>query len=112
MPIGMISYRARSAADARLSLGYQSSGVAILRPSASVTTSSLVVNSTARGRKSPTSISKVLIPGGQQLIAIQLQVADNIANLVRRKPGIDSEGNVMQPEFGFFRARADMDVRG
>src|SRR5436190_12560684 len=62
MPIGMISKFARSFAEARCSRGYQSSGVAILRPSTSVTTSSVAVNSTARGRKSPTSISKVLIP--------------------------------------------------
>jgi hypothetical protein len=60
MPIGMISKFARSFADALCKRGYHSSGVTILRPSASVTTSSVAVNSTERGRRSPTSISKVL----------------------------------------------------
>jgi hypothetical protein len=50
MPIGMISRFARSLAEAPLSRGYQSRGVAILRPSASVTTSSVAVNSTAWAR--------------------------------------------------------------
>jgi hypothetical protein len=49
----MISYCARCAAEARCKRGYQSSGVAILRPSTSVTTSSVAVNSTARAFRSP-----------------------------------------------------------
>jgi hypothetical protein len=45
----MISKFARAFAVARLSRGYQSIGIVILRPSARVTTSSVAVNSTARG---------------------------------------------------------------
>src|SRR4029079_8736316 len=48
MPIGMISKFARCLAEAALSRGYHSSGVAILRPSARVTTSAAFVNSTVR----------------------------------------------------------------
>src|SRR6266446_6816850 len=69
----MISKLARCFGVARLRRGYQSSGVAILRPSISVTTSSVAVNSTERGRRSPTSISKVLIPGRHQLVAMRFQ---------------------------------------
>jgi hypothetical protein len=46
MPVGMISKLVRCCADARFSRGYQSSGVAILRPFARVTISSVAVNST------------------------------------------------------------------
>jgi hypothetical protein len=52
----------------------------------------------------------VLIPGAHQLIAILLQVADYIADFMRRKPGIDCNIQVVKPEFGFIIAGADVDV--
>src|SRR5712691_4165495 len=64
MPIGMRSKRPRTAALASHSRGYHASGVAILRPSASVTTSSSAVKATETGLISPTSISKVLMLAG------------------------------------------------
>jgi hypothetical protein len=69
------------------------------------------VNSTERARKSPTSISKLLIPGAQQLVAILFQMANNIANSMGGKPGIDCDAHVMKPEFGFTSAAADMNMR-
>jgi hypothetical protein len=57
-----------------------------LRPSASVITSSLAVNSTELGRRSPTSISKVLMPRRQQRLTVCSQMPDNITGLVRRNP--------------------------
>jgi hypothetical protein len=44
----------------------------------------------------------VLIPGTQQFVAFLLQMADDIANFMGLKPGIDGGGQVMKPEFGFF----------
>src|SRR5262245_32036108 len=112
MPIGISSKFERCVADAPLSLGYQSSGVAILRPSASVTTNSVAVNSTARGCKSPTSISKVLMPIRQQLVPVQPQMTQNITEFVRRESDVHSDAEVVEPEFGFPLARADMNVGG
>src|SRR5256885_6587794 len=112
MPIGMISKLARCAAVAFFNRGYQSSGVAMRRPSASVTTNSVGVNATAEARRSPTSISKVLIPCAYELIAVSLQVPDNIAKFVSRIPGIQGNGKVVQPEFGFPVAGADVDMGG
>jgi hypothetical protein len=66
-----------------LERGYQSSGVAMRRPSTNVTTSSVAVKATEDGRRLPTSISKVLIPRFHELAAMDPQVADNIARLVR-----------------------------
>jgi hypothetical protein len=37
-------------------------------------------------------------------------MANNIADLVRREPGIDTQGKVMKPELGFPVASSDMDV--
>src|ERR1043165_7505322 len=110
MPIGMISKRARSLAEARGSRGYQSSGVAILRPSCNVTTSSVAVNSTERARRSPTSISKVLIPGARQCVAILLQMTDDIANFMGREHSVDGHTQVMKPKFGLLVSAADMDM--
>src|ERR1700730_11349756 len=111
MPSGMISKLARCSGLALLSRGYQSSGVAMRRPSASGTNRSVRVKATAEARRSPTSISKVLIPGARQLIAMALQVADNIAMFVRRIPGVYGNRKVMQPDFGFLVARAYVDMR-
>jgi hypothetical protein len=38
-------------------------------------------------------------------------MAHNIADFMGRKPSIDGDGHVMEPEFGFFIARPDMDMR-
>src|SRR4030095_15697801 len=95
----MISKFARCWSVAALRRGYQSRGVAILRPSTNVTTSSVAVNSTERGRRSPTSISKVLIPGRHKMVTLRSEMSNNIAKLVRRKARIDHDGQVMQPEF-------------
>src|SRR5437773_1517169 len=99
MPIGMISKFARCVAEACASRGYHSSGVAILRPSASVTTSSVAVNSTALGCRSPTSISKVLIPGRQQFHAMKSQVTDDITKFMRGESRIHRDDKVVDPEF-------------
>src|SRR5229473_1935768 len=112
MPIGMISKFERCLAEACFSRGYQSSGVAILRPSWSVTTSSLAVNSTERGRRSPTSISKVLIPGRLQCVTVRSKIANNITKLMRGISRVDGDGQVMKPELGFFIAGADVDMAG
>jgi hypothetical protein len=45
------------------------------------------------------------------LIAIVLQVTDNIAKFVRRIPGVYSNRQVMQLNFGFLVARANVDMR-
>ena len=65
-----------------------------------------------RARRSPTSISKVLIPGSRQLVAILLQMTENIANFMDRKPGVDRDTQIMKPKLGFFIAAAHMNVRG
>src|SRR5258708_34396424 len=101
MPIGMISKLARWLADALRKRGYQSSGVAILRPAISVTTRSLAVNATARGRRSPTAISKVLIPSCRYVVAIRFQMADNITKFGRGKSGVNRAGQYMHPELTF-----------
>ena len=62
MPSAIGSKLSRAAALAPRKRGYQSSGVAILRPSATVTTRSLAVNATETGRRSPTSISMAFSP--------------------------------------------------
>src|SRR3984957_7079489 len=111
MPIGISSNRPRTAAPASRNLGYHASGVAILRPSANVTTSSSAVKATATGRISPTSISKVLMPFAFQQVALRSQVADNSADFMGRKSRIDGDRKVMQPEFGFEIARPDMNMR-
>jgi hypothetical protein len=54
----------------------------------------------------------VLIPGAQQLIAVSLQVPDNIAKFMGRIPGIQGNRMVMQPDFGFPVARTDVDMSG
>src|ERR1700680_4698175 len=76
MPIGIRSKRPRAAALASRCRGYHTSGVAILRPSASVTTSSSAVKATETGLISPTSISKVLMPFAFEESALGSQVAD------------------------------------
>jgi hypothetical protein len=95
-----------------MSRGYHSSGVAMRRPSINVTTSSVAVNSTVRARRSPTSISKVLMPRTQQFIAIRSQSANNIAYFMRWKPGVSGYRYIMKPEFGLHVAAADMNMRG
>jgi hypothetical protein len=42
---------------------------------------------------------------------MSLQVADNIAEFVRRIPGIQRDRKIMQPDLGFFVACTDMDMR-
>jgi len=37
-------------------------------------------------------------------------MANNIANFVRRKPGIRDQRHIMQPEFSFFVACANVNV--
>src|SRR5215475_12437351 len=108
----MSSKFARSVAEARISRGYHSSGVTILRPSTRVTASSLGVNSTARGRRSPTSISKVLMPGSQQLIPMELEVTNNISKYVGRKAGIDGDPQIVKPDFHFPIASTNVDMSG
>src|SRR6266487_4387197 len=82
------------------------------RPSASVTTNSVGVNSTAEALRSPTSISKVLIPDAHELITVSLEVSDNIAKFMGRIPGIQRNRKVVQPDFGFSVARTNVDMRG
>jgi len=52
------------------------------------------------------------MPSIQQRCAIQLQMANNIANFVHRKPGIDGDTEIMEPEFGLFVAGPNVDMRG
>src|SRR3984957_10337587 len=111
MPIGISSKCPRAAALASFSRGYQLSGVAILRPSASVTTSSSAVKATETGLISPTSISKVLMPFAFEDIALRSQVADNSADFMGGKSRIDRDREVMQPELGFEISGPDMDMR-
>src|ERR1700724_1768360 len=111
MPIGISSKRPRAAALASRSRGYHSSGVAILRPSASVTTSSSAVKATETGLISPTSISKVLVPFAFEEIALRSQVADNSADFISGKSRIDRDREVVQPELGFEIAEPDVDMR-
>jgi hypothetical protein len=54
----------------------------------------------------------VLIPGGQQLFAVQSQVPDNIAKLVSREACIHNDRQIMKPEFGFSAAGTDMHWAG
>src|SRR6202158_5173078 len=105
MPIGIRSKRPRTAALASRSRGYHASGVAILRPSASVTTSSSAVKATETGLITPTSISKVLIPFAFEDIALRSQVADNSADFMGGKSRIDRDREVVQPELGFENLR-------
>jgi len=39
-------------------------------------------------------------------------MANNIANFVHRKPGIDGDTEIMEPEFGLFVAGPNVDMRG
>src|SRR5260370_23541153 len=111
MPIGMRSKRPGTAALASHSRGYHASGVGILRPSASVTTSSSAVKATETGLISPTSISKVLMPFAFEQIALRSQVTDNSADFMGGKSRIDRHREVMQPELGFEIPGPDMDMR-
>src|SRR6266853_4787338 len=111
IPIGISSKRPRTAALASLSRGYHTSGVAILRPSASVTTSSSAVKATETGLISPTSISKVLMPFAFEKIALRSQVPDNSADFVGGKSRIDRDREVVEPELGFEISRSDVDMR-
>ncbi len=38
-------------------------------------------------------------------------MADYIADFMRRKPGIKGDRQIVKPEFSFFIAAADMDMR-
>src|SRR5712664_3232884 len=89
IPIGISSKRPRTAALASRSRGYHFSGVAILRPSASVTTSSSAVKATETALISPTSISNVLMPFAFEDIALRSQVTDNSADFMGGKSRID-----------------------
>src|SRR5712692_8267423 len=100
MPIGMRSKRPRTAALASRSRGYHLSCVAILLPSASVTTSSSAVKATETGLISPTSISKVLMPFAFEEVALRSQVPDNSADFMCFFYCIDHHREVMQPELG------------
>src|ERR1700686_2731702 len=111
MPIGINSNRPRAAASASRNRGYHASGVAILRPSASVTTSSSAVKATETGLISPASISKVLIPFAFEAIALRSQVADNSADFMGGKSRIDRDREVVQPEFGFEVSGPDVNMR-
>jgi hypothetical protein len=44
--------------------------------------------------------------------AIEAQMANNIAELVRRKPHVQRHGEIMQPNFDFFIAGTNMNVSG
>src|ERR1700674_1231209 len=101
MPIGIRSKCSRAAALASRSRGYHASGVAILRPSASVTTSSSAVKATETGLISPTSISRVLMPFTFEDIALRSQMADNTPDFMGRKSRIDRNREIVQPELGF-----------
>src|SRR5712671_6653991 len=111
MPIGISSKRPRAAALASRNRGYHASGVAILRPSASVTTISSAVKATETGLISPTSISKVLMPFAFEDVAVRSQVADNSADFMGGKSRIDRHREVVKPELCFGVARSDMDMR-
>src|ERR1700729_767087 len=111
MPLGIIAKCPRAVALASRSRGYHLSGVAIRRPSASVTTSSSAVKATETGLISPTSISKVLMPFAFEDIALRSQVADNSADFMGGKSRIDRDREVMQPELGFEISGPDMDMR-
>jgi len=111
MPIGINSKCPLAAALASRSRGYHWSGVAILRPSASVTISSSAVKATATGLISPTSISKVLMPFAFEEVALRSQMADNSADFMGRKSRVNGDRKVMQPEFGFEIALPNMNMR-
>src|ERR1700692_2349465 len=110
MPIGISSKHPRAATLASRSRGYHASGVAILRPSASVTTSSSAVRATETGLISPTSISKVLMPFAFEDIALRSQVADS-ADFMGRKSRIDRDREVVKPKLGFETTGSDVDMR-
>src|ERR1700730_14080389 len=111
MPIGISSKRPRVVALASRSRGYHASGVAIRRPSASVTTSSSAVKATETGLISRTSISKVLMPFAFEEIAMRSQMADNSADFMGGKSRVDRNREVMQPEFGFEISGPNVNVR-
>src|ERR1700681_4081750 len=111
MPIGIRPKCSRAAALASRSRGYHASGVAILRPSASVTTSSSAVKATETGLISPTSISKVLMPFAFEEVALRSQVAENTTDFMGGKSRIHRDREVVQPEFCFEIASPDVNVR-
>ena len=110
MPNGINSKLVRAEAFASRKRGYQSSGVAILRPSASVTTRSLAVNATEMGRKSPTSISKVLMPFAFEDGVLRFQMEDNSADFMGRKSRIGGDSQIMKPELGFKISGANVNM--
>jgi hypothetical protein len=91
--------------------GYHASGVAILRPSASVTTNSSAVKATDTSLISPTSISKVLMPFAFEDIALRSRVADNSADFMGGKSRIDGDRELMQPELRFEISGSDVNMR-
>jgi hypothetical protein len=93
------------------SRGYHLSGVAILRPSASVTTSSSAVKATETGLISPTSISKVLMPFAFEEVALRSQMTDHSADFMGGKSRIHCDREVVQSELGFAIASPDVDMR-
>jgi hypothetical protein len=54
----------------------------------------------------------MLIPRARQQIAILSEVADDIADFVRREPGINGHREIVNPNFSFLFTRPDVDVRG
>jgi hypothetical protein len=52
----------------------------------------------------------VLIPGVQQLVAMRPQMTNYIANLMRRKPCVDGNRYVVNPELGFAASLTNMYV--
>jgi hypothetical protein len=50
------------------------------------------------------------MPSSQQNIPILSKMANNIADFVGRKPGVDRDDHVVEPKLGFFIAAADVDV--
>jgi hypothetical protein len=52
----------------------------------------------------------VVIPGFQNLLAVVSQVPNNSVQLVRAKPDVGGDGQVIEPEFGLLVSGPDMDV--
>jgi hypothetical protein len=53
----------------------------------------------------------MLMPSGQQCVAMESQVAEDITELVRGKSGVGREREVVKPKFGFTVPGADVNVR-
>src|SRR5947199_6955105 len=102
----------RSSAEACASRGYQASGAAMVRPSASSTDRVSSLTSTCVARASRVSTAEELIPALQQLLTMLLDQLANPVDLFPAEAVAALQSNGVEPELRFAVVTLDVDVSG